>query len=229
MISIILRTRNDGVWLKRCLNAIRYQKERDVEVILVDTESTDNTLELAKEFGCKIIQIQQKDFNYSGSLNVGIQESRGDFVVCLSGHCIPLSPFWLTNLIKNFERPDIAAVYGRQEPLPTSSMFDKRDLWMIFRDEKKIQHRSHFFDNANSALRRQIWEEIRFNEEINGKEDWDFAKKVLKKGYKIAYEPNASVHHHHGINQGRDEKRCERVVRIIELINKDETRQNKTR
>lgn len=218
MISIIIRAKNEEAWIKRCLTAIKHQEEKDFEIIVVDNESTDNTVKLAQEFGCKILTIPADQFNYSKALNIGINESKGEFIVCISAHCIPLSPFWLTNLIKNFERPDIGAVYGRQEPLPESNLFDKRDLWMIFGIEKKIQHKSHFFDNANSAIRRKLWEEIKFNEDINGKEDWDFAQKILKRGHKIIYEPNASVHHYHGINQGRNEERVNRVVRIIEML-----------
>lgn len=219
MISIIIRAKNEEAWLKQCLTAIKYQNEQNFEVILVDNNSTDKTIEIAREFGCKIVQFPEKKFNYSKALNIGIKKCKGEFIVCLSAHCIPTGPCWLTNLIKNFKRPDIAAVYGKQEPLPESNNFDKRDLWMIFKDEKKIQQHSYFFDNANSAIRRKIWEQHPFNESINGKEDWDFAKKILAKGYKIAYEPNASVHHHHGINQARDKTRCERVVRVIELLN----------
>ncbi|MBI5065428.1 glycosyltransferase [Candidatus Woesearchaeota archaeon] len=219
MISIIIRSKNEEAWIKRCLSALKHQKEKNFEIILVDNESNDRTAEIAKEFGCQIVNLPSNDFNYSKALNIGIENSKGDFVICLSAHCIPSGPLWLTNLIKNFQRPDVAAVYGKQEPLPESNMFDKRDLWMLFGDEKRIQHKAHFFDNANSAIRRTVWEQFRFNENINGKEDWDFARKILEKGHKIVYEPNASVHHYHGINQARDEKRCERVVKIIELLN----------
>ncbi len=224
MISIIIRAKNEEEWIKRCLTAIRHQDEKDFEIILVDNESTDNTAKIAEEFECKIATLPSNEFNYSKALNMGIEQSKGEFIVCISAHCIPLGPFWLANLIKNFMRPDVGAVYGKQEPLPDSNDFDKRDLWMIFGTEKKIQHKSHFFDNANSAIRRSLWEEIKFNEDINGKEDWDFAQKILKKGYKIVYEPNASVHHYHGINQGRSEERVKRVVRIIELLNLDKTK-----
>lgn len=221
MISIIIRAKNEEVWMKRCLTAIKHQNEQNFEIILVDNESSDNTVKIAKEFGCKILTLPANDFNYSKALNIGIEQSKGDILVCLSAHCIPASNLWLTNLIRNFERPDVGAVYGKQEPLPDSNDFDKRDLWMIFRDQKKIQHDDHFFDNANSALRRKIWEEAKFTENVNGKEDWDFARKILNKGWKIAYEPNASVHHYHGINQGRSEERVKRVVKIIEFLKLD--------
>jgi GT2 family glycosyltransferase len=68
-------------------------------------------------------------------------------------------------------------------------------------------------------LRRSVWERIPFDEEINGVEDRDWAKKVIAAGYHIVYEPQASVYHHHGIHQTMDVARAERVVKMIELIN----------
>jgi hypothetical protein len=114
----------------------------------------------------------------------------------------------------------VAAVYGRQEPLPDSDDFDKRDLWTTFGVERRLQRQDYFFHNANSMIRRSIWQRIPFDEGLNGVEDRDWAKKVLALGHEIVYEPLASVAHHHGIHQGRNVERCRRVVKVIEFIQK---------
>ena len=82
-----------------------------------------------------------------------------------------------------------------------------------------MQFSELFFHNANSMIRRKIWEEVPFDNNLSGVEDRDWALKIVDRGFSIVYEPQAAVHHHHGIHQTGDPERAERVVRVIELIN----------
>jgi rhamnosyltransferase len=219
VISVVIRTKNEERWLRRCLTAVSLQAYRPLEIILVDNASTDQTLQIATDFGCRIVPIDDSNFSYGRALNVGIEAGQGEFVAMLSGHCIPLNENWLTCLVAGFQDSSVAGVYGRQEPLPDSDPFDKRDLWTTFGVERRVQKKDYFFHNANSMVRRSLWSQIPFDEEISGVEDRDWAKKVLSKGHSVVYEPTASVYHHHGIHQGRNIERAERVARVIELIN----------
>jgi hypothetical protein len=81
-----------------------------------------------------------------------------------------------------------------------------------------VQSRDYFFHNANSMIRRSVWTNVPFDEQINGVEDRDWARKVLARRHRIAYEPLAAVFHHHGIHQGLNPDRAERVVRVIQMI-----------
>ncbi len=219
MISVVIRTKNEERWLGRCLTAVSLQGYSPLELILVDNASKDGTVDIAKEFGCRVLSIDDEDFSFGGALNLGIEVAKGKFIAILSGHCIPMNEKWLACLSAAFVDERIAGVYGRQEPLPDSDPFDKRDLWTTFGLERRVQRKDFLFHNANSMIRRRVWEETPFSEEISGVEDRDWAKKVLGKGYTIVYEPSASVYHYHGIHQGRNLERAERVVRVIELMN----------
>lgn len=216
-VSIIVRTKNEEKWIASCLEAIREQNFKDYEIVLVDDGSTDRTLEKAEPFGVKLV-------HYSGaylpgkSLNVGIRQSIGDFFVCISGHCIPTTPDWLGNLVRNFDDPKVAGVYGRQEPLPFSADRDKRDLLTVFGLDRKVQTKDSFFHNANSMLRRSLWDQVPFDEETTNIEDRLWAKAMLEKGFSLVYEPEASVYHWHGIHQDGDSERCRNVVRILESL-----------
>jgi len=216
--SIIIRTRNEGKWIGSCLSAVFSQTYRDFEVILVDNESTDRTVPKAEQFPvAKILHCQ--DYLPGKALNIGIREARGDYIVCLSGHCIPATDEWLSALIRNLDEDDrIAGVYGRQEPMAFSSDADKRDLLLIFGFDRKIQSKDSFFHNANSIIRRTLWEESPFDETVTNIEDRLWAQEMLKRGYKLAYEPEARVYHHHGIHQNGDTERCANVVRILETM-----------
>ncbi len=218
MISVVIRAKNEAPWIRRCLTALSHQDAHPVEVIVMDNASTDETVRIAESFGAHLLHISDEGFSFGRALNLGIADSTGEFVVSLSAHCIPLSNRWLDCLVMNFADPKVAAVYGRQEPLPDSDDFDKRDLWTTFGVERRVQRRDYFFHNANSMIHRQIWERLPFDEGLSGVEDRDWAKKVLALGYEIVYEPLASVAHHHGIHQGRNVERCQRVVKVIEFI-----------
>ena len=216
--SIIIRTKNEEAWLARCLAAIMHQEYQNFEVIVVDNDSSDSTREIAKSFSCTILSIGADEFNYSRALNRGIQASKGKYIVMISGHCVPINHKWLGALVQGLADQEVAGVYGRQEPLPDSDPFDKRDLWTTFGVERRIQRKDFFFHNANSAIKRALWEATRFDEGIHGVEDRHWAKQMIERGRTIVYEPDASVYHYHGIHQGRNVDRAERVAKVIELI-----------
>ncbi|MFH1791585.1 MAG: glycosyltransferase [Candidatus Omnitrophota bacterium] len=218
--SIIIRTKNEERWITRCLESVFRQDYRDFEVIIVDNESTDKTLEKAGQFPVKKV-IACTGFLPGLALNLGIRESEGDYIVCLSGHCVAVDDKWLTNLARSVEGEDVAGAYGRQEPMDFTPASDKRDLALVFGLDRKVQVRDTFFHNANSIIKRDVWEKIPFDENVTNIEDRLWAKEVIAKGYKIVYEPAASVYHYHGIHQNGDEERLKNVVRVFESIHPD--------
>lgn len=214
--SIIIRTKNEEQWIESCLTKIFNQKKISFEVILVDNNSTDKTVAKAKKFNVKVIKISK--YFPGKAINIGASKANGKYIVCLSAHCIPENDLWLANLVKNLDLKNIAAVYGKQKPLPYSSSFDKRDLYNLFGDDRRIQKKDTFFHNANSAIKRDIWIKYKFDEKTPHIEDRIWSNKILKKNYKIIYEPKASVFHWHGINQEMDQKRCDKIVEILENL-----------
>ena len=154
---------------------------------------------------------------------MGIEASDGEFIVIISGHCIPTNDKWLETLLKNIGDDEIAGVYGRQEPLSFTSNLDKRDLAITFGLDKKAQIKDPFFHNANSAITRATWEKFPFDNECTNIEDRIWGHEVIKKGYKIIYEPLASVFHFHGVHQNLDPDRCANVVSIMERTGKKYT------
>ena len=216
LVSLVIRTKNEERWISSCLDAVFKQSYKNFEVIIVDNESVDKTVEIAKQYHIKKIT-SISNYLPGKALNQGINHSQGKYVVCLSAHCIPVGSEWLDTLVKAIEEDDLyAGVYGRQEPMSISSPSDKRDLLLVFGLDRKLQQKDSFFHNANSILRRDLWEEIPFNDTITNIEDRIWAQEMLKGGYKILYEPDASVFHYHGIHQNGDAERLTNVVNIIQ-------------
>lgn len=219
MISVIIRTKNEERWIVPCLKRVLKQDVDDeIEIILVDNKSTDKTVVKARNVCPDLKLVISDDFRPGLALNDGIRASRGDYIVCLSAHCLPVNSSWLKTLKSNLKNESIGGVYGRQVPLKYSDPIDKRDLLIIFGLDRRIQIKDGFFHNANSMIPRDLWERFPFDEEVSNIEDRLWGKKVIKAGYKIVYEPNAPVYHHHGIHQNLNRERCINVVRILEEV-----------
>lgn len=216
MLSIIIRTRNEERLLPTCLSALVRQNFFKFEILIVDNNSSDKTLDIARQYNCKIINYPKNSkFNYSKAINIGAKKARGDYLAILSAHCVPYDNYWIYNAYKHFNDPKVGAVYSRQLPTNSSSKNDFRDLFQVFRNETNYQTKDFYFNNASSFLRKNIWKMNKFDENINGYEDIYWAKKILKSGYRIVYEANSKVFHYHGINQNLDENRLSRHIKII--------------
>ena len=219
LVSIIIRTKNEARWIDHCLSAIATQSIQDYEIILVDNNSDDNSVKIAKKYTDKIINVTE--FYPGKAINQGIRASSGKFIAITSGHCIPKNNMWLEKLIEPLENDRtglLAGVYGRQEPFSSSSALDKRDLTVVFGLDERIQRKDNFFHNANSAFRRDMWERFPFDETTTNIEDRLWGAEVIKSGYHIFYTPHASVYHYHGINHGGKVDRAEKIVSIIENL-----------
>jgi len=208
-ISIIIRTYCEEKYIFNCLNSIFRQKyDGRIEVIIVDSESTDKTLNIAKLFEVKIISITKREFTFGKSLNIAINNSNGDFIVVISAHCVPVGNNWLTNLIEPLKNKRADLVFGAQlsDPLARCSEFNyfKEKYNLKLANNTKLQN---YFNNANSAFTRDTFYKNSFDESIGAQEDIFFAQKSLSCGKKIQYVDSAKVIHYHNFTNKKLFKR----------------------
>jgi len=197
-VSVIIRTYNEGLYITNLLRAIKQQEYPNIEIILVDSESTDDTVKLAEQYCDKIVGIKKSDFTFGYSLNKGIENSTGDFLVLVSAHTEPCDNTWITNLISPLLNPNIIMVYGKQIGDKNSRYPEFTDLNRTFADKPKTLNAPNYFShNANSSLTKRAWEQYKFNEFLSGQEDIDWAKHWMKQGFSVYYEPKASIVHSH--------------------------------
>ena len=219
LVSIIIRTKNEERWIKLCLDKLFQQTYKNFEIIIVDNYSTDKTLDKLSDYNIKKIK-KIKNFYPGKAINLGANYAAGEYLAILSAHCIPTSNYWLQNYVKLVSNKEtnkkLAGIYGRQEPMLSTNSNDRRDLFLLFGLDKKIQQKDSFFHNANSFIKKDVWKKYNFDEKVKNIEDRIWAEKVLKNGLEIIYDPKPSVYHFHGVHQNNNESRLNNVVRILE-------------
>jgi rhamnosyltransferase len=219
-VSIVIRTLNEQRHLGALLAKLRQQITPgfDTEVVVIDSGSTDATVSIAKSFGCRITQIAKHEFSFGRSLNRGCAFARGDVLVFISGHCVPVDETWLNLLCKPVLDGTVSYSYGRQIGDDDSNFSERRVFSKYFTEKSMIPQDGFFCNNANSALSRTAWEQLRFDEEITGLEDMELAKRLVNLGQKVGYVADAAVFHHHSETWAQVRRRFQREAMALQKI-----------
>jgi glycosyltransferase involved in cell wall biosynthesis len=195
--SIVIRAYNEEKHIGRLLEGIHQQSIKDVEVILVNSGSTDKTAEIAKADGVKIVEIDPRDFTFGRSLNKGIEQTTAELVVIASAHIYPVYPDWLEKLLDPFSSLDIALVYGKQRGNEKSHFSEQQIFNSWYGEESKIPQNHPFCNNANAAIRKTHWRQHPYDETLPGLEDLEWAKWAISQNLKVAYAAEAEIVHVH--------------------------------
>ena len=159
--SIVIRAYNEEKHIGRLLEGIRQQTLKDVEMILVDSGSTDSTISIAESFAARIVRIPSDEFTFGRSLNFGVRAARREFVVIASAHVYPVYPDWLESLLRPFEEEDVALTYGKQRGPETAQFSEQQIYHQWYPDSSKPRQSTAFCNNANAAIRKTLWEKIK--------------------------------------------------------------------
>lgn len=195
--SVIIRCLNEAKHLPRLLDAIASQTLRPLEVIVVDSGSTDQTVAIARAKGARVVSIAPEDFSFGRSLNLGCRSANGEILVLASAHTYPCTDTWLADLTEPFKDPDVALSYGGQTG-DARSKFSEIQLFHQWFPEKSCDNQTHSFcNNANAAIRRSVWQTLPYDEQIPALEDIHWAKRAIERGLQIAYRAEARIVHVH--------------------------------
>lgn len=195
--SIIIRAYNEEEHIGRLLEGINHQTVRDVEVILVDSGSTDSTTSIAAHYGGTVVHVKPEEFSFGRSLNLGLAAANHELVVVASAHVYPVYPDWLQRLLEPFDVSQVALTYGKQRGAETSKFSEQQIFARWYSDRSERFQSNPFCNNANAAIRRSVWKEHPFDETLTGLEDLSWAKWAQAQGYTIAYTAEADVIHLH--------------------------------
>ncbi|HEX8967297.1 MAG TPA: glycosyltransferase [Chloroflexota bacterium] len=217
-VSVVIRARDEARFIGQTLEAIFQPGAlQPLQVVVVDSGSTDGTQAIVSGFPTTLLQIRAEDFTYGYALNLGVAAVDSDIVATLSAHSLPVDANWLRRLIEPFARPRVAGVYGRQRPRPNATLLELIGMRLtgVLSDTPRVLDRRPLFSNANGAFRRSLWLEHPFDEKVGGAEDIAWVRTMQERGFLIAYEPTAVVYHSHGEPIIRHLRRASRDVPTV--------------
>ena len=205
-ISLIIPTLNAGPRIEDLLFRISVQDVKPLEVIIIDSSSDDNTVEIAERSGAEAMVIPRKTFNHGKARNTAALKARGDVLVFMTQDATPLNNSLLGSLTVPLLQPDIAAAYGRHLPGPGASPPEIFSRQFNYPDSPSIRTmdnivregiRRVIFSDVCSAVKREAFIEAGMFPEVRANEDMLIALKLILLGYKVAYVPEAEVFHSH--------------------------------
>lgn len=213
LISVVIPVKNGVDTLRSCLDGIFGQtlSER-LEVIILDSGSTDGTLELLKEYPVRVQSIPPGEFDHGDTRNLGVNLSRGSFVAMTVQDAAPTTGDWLQIMLSHFDDPEVAAVCGQQivahdpdknplqwfspagEATPFKVHFSNPEEFRSMSGKK--QHSYCNWDDVNAMYRKSLKDKLPFRR-IMFSEDTLWAKDALSLGYTLVYDYRARVYHYH--------------------------------
>jgi rhamnosyltransferase len=198
LVSIILRSFNEGWALRETLPALQTQNYRDWELIVIDSGSTDGSVELLRQATpSHFIQITPEQYNPSRVMNLGMKLARSDFGIFLNADATPQGVEWLGPLVLALTDPKTAAVFGRQIPRPRCAAVYAHDYERCFGSLRESARWDHFFSMVSSGVRKDVWSKRGFLETLQYSEDDEYTRWCRAQGYRVAYCPESVVMHSH--------------------------------
>lgn len=216
MTSIIIPTYNAGQQIHCLCDALRSQTASS-ELIVVDSSSSDRTVEIAESFGARVLVVRTEDFDHGGTRTLAGKAAKGDILIYMTQDALPFDKHSIGNMVRLFEDQSIAASFGRQLPYPDATAFGahlrlfnypETPYIRTLGDKGKYGIKTPFLSNSFAAYRRSALDEILwFKEKLILGEDTYAGAKLLLAGYKIAYVPDAMVYHSHNYTVMQEFKR----------------------
>ncbi len=198
LVSIILRSYNEGWALQDTLPALRAQEYRHWELIVIDSGSTDGSVDLLRAAAPRhFVQLPASDYNPSRVLNRGVELARAELAICLNADATPQGRHWLRPLVEALFDPGVAAVFGRQIPRPECQAVYAADYERCFGPCRASARWEHFFSMVSSGLRKDVWALRGFDPRLQYSEDDEYTRWCRQRGYAVRYVPESVVMHSH--------------------------------
>ena len=218
-VTIILRSFNEGWALRETLPALRAQEYQQWELIVIDSGSTDGSVELIRNARPKhFIQITPSEYNPARVLNHGMQLARSEFGIFLNADATPRGNNWLRPLAEALLDPQTAAVFGRQIPRPDCRAVFAHDYERCFGPNRESARWEHFFSMANSGIRKDIWTKRGFDERMQYSEDDDYTRWCRAQGWRVVYVPGSMVMHSHNYTSAQAYRRSFGEARALAAV-----------
>jgi glycosyltransferase involved in cell wall biosynthesis len=195
-ISIICTTFNEEMTIEDLLESLASQTFAAKEIIICDGGSLDQTREKIKSFSENHskyhIKLITKKGNRSVGRNAAITAAATKLIAITDAGCIP-DPTWLAELHKQYEITKSPIVAGYYRGLP-STAFEAAVIPYVLVMPDKVDPHNFLPATRSMLLEKKVWISVGgFDEKLSLNEDYPFAKKIKKQGFKISFAPKAVV------------------------------------
>ncbi len=209
VVSIVMRSFNEAWALRETLPALAAQDFAGWELIVIDSGSTDGSVELIQAAKpAHFVQIQPHEYNPSRVMNQGMRLAQADTVLFLNADATPQGRGWLRPLYDALQDPKVAAAFSRQVPRPDCQAVFAHDYDRCFGPERESVKWDHFFSMVSSGLRRDVWARRGFREDLQYAEDDEYTRWCVEHGYRIQYVPESVAMHSHNYTPPQARKRA---------------------
>jgi len=219
LVSIIVRSFNEGWALRETLPALKSQDWTNWDLIVIDSGSTDGSVELIRKSEPRhFIQIRPQDYNPARVMNLGMTLTRSNNAVFLNSDATPQGTGWLRPLATAILEPRTAAVFGRQVPRPDCRAVFAHDYERCFGPGRESARWENFFSMVSSGVRKDIWARRGFLESMQYSEDDEYSRWCCSEGYQVKYCPESVVKHSHNYTLGQVYKRSFGEARALAAV-----------
>ncbi|HEX9166409.1 MAG TPA: glycosyltransferase [Gemmatimonadales bacterium] len=195
-LSVVMRSKNSDWVIHQALAALFSQSITDFELILLDSGSSDRTLEIVGHYPHRLLRVAPEEYVPGPVLNQGFTAARGEIVVLLNSDGVLLAPDALERLVAPFDDPAVCATVARQLPRPEADAWVRREYAVSF-PEAGATPPWITLSAVTAAIRRSAWERHRFYDSAWGSEDTEWGLWAKRQGMEIRYVPEALVMHSH--------------------------------
>ena len=206
-ITVAIRTLNEADKLEALLQDVQAQRfAGEVEVIIVDNESSDHTVAVANFYDAKVVNLPRGEFTYPRSMNMAMEASSHEVVFLTVGHVLLSNTVLLHAGARHFVESTTGGAFARYLPNANASRIERLisvgNILYLKAAHEVTKASSGVMGATNAMFSRSAWAELgRFDESYeSGNEDNAMAKQMLKAGYRIIEEPALAVHHAHGLS-----------------------------
>ena len=221
-VSIIVPTYNAGAAFKKFAEMVKKQTANIKQILVIDSSSTDQTVDIAKSFGFNVEIIAKSNFGHGKTRQYALDKISTEIAVFLTQDALLYDELSVENLVKFLTSDDkIAAAYGRQIPYPDTGilgrfarLYNYPEISTIntFEDRKIKGIKTAFLSDSFAAYKKSLLIQIGgFPEHVNFSEDSYVAGKLLMNGYKTMYCAEAKVYHSHDLNLLQEYRRYKEI------------------
>ncbi|MFT3990857.1 MAG: glycosyltransferase [Luteolibacter sp.] len=209
-VSVIMRSFNEAWAIGETIRQVYAQDfEGDIELIVIDSGSSDGSIEIIKQSGCaKLLQIPLGTYVPGVVLNQGAREASHDWLVYLNADATPVGKDWLTKLLRPcVDHPKFGAGFSRQIPRPDCKAVFAHDYDRCFGPKRESKNWEHFFSMVSSVTHKSVLAHTPIREDLQYAEDDEWTRRVAKAGYDVIYVLDSVVMHSHNYTLKQSYKR----------------------